>query len=164
MPRAKLKLDDPADTAQLADYIETWARRSTGGALPSLLQEYPHAIRHRGLRNPDSGFTISSYAKGFAATTHLRGRIAEVPCVNCRNGSGPFKHCVFLNGYDRLTKMCCSNCQWELYTQKRQSNLCTFAKGVYTSQYFFGTDLISFRPASPVSSCSTSRHASRSQS
>ena len=43
----------------------------------------------------------------------------------------PFEDCVILVGYDDLTKACCTNCQWMLFTTRERvkNKLCTYAIG-----------------------------------
>jgi hypothetical protein len=136
MARKKIKLADPYDSEQVRDYIIQKARRSESATLKKFLSEIPTPNRLPVLSqgyNPQD-FDLVSHAQIVAARVHIRGKIAETPCNNCQAGSGPFLHCVYLREFDDLTKMCCTNCQFNLYTDKRDRSkrgvqLCSFAKG-----------------------------------
>jgi hypothetical protein len=136
MPRKKIKLDHPDDPERVKAYMEEKARRSSSAALRKLLKEIPIPtslpLLSQGSNQQD--FKLDGHTQIMAAAIHIRGEIAETPCNNCKTGSGPFLHCVYLTGYDDLTKMGCTNCQFNLYTNKndgskRAVKLCSFAEG-----------------------------------
>jgi Protein of unknown function (DUF3716) len=136
MPRKKIKLDHPDDPERVKAYMEEKARRSESAALRKLLKEIPNPtslpLLSQGSNQQD--FKLDGHTQIMAAAIHIRGEIAETPCNNCKTGSGPFLHCVYLTGYDDLTKMCCTNCQFNLYTDKndrskRAVKICSFAEG-----------------------------------
>lgn len=89
----------------------------------------PTPLRDVNLRPSERAFKIQNLTQRVAAAAHLRGQIADSPCNNCQTQAGPFKDCVILVGYDDLTKKCCTNCQWQLYTAKTRvkGRLCTHA-------------------------------------
>lgn len=130
MPRRKIELYDPTDAEQVKAYIEAKASQTDGERLQNLLKQLPKPIRDANLRRGKDGykFNITTLTQKVAAATHIRGQIAETPCSNCQEGCGPFADCVLLSGFDDLTKMCCSNCQWDLKTTSRSSRICDFAK------------------------------------
>ena len=128
MPRKKIKLDHPDDPERVEAYIEEKARRSESAALRKFLREIPKPTSLPLLKD----FKLDGRTQIMAAAIHIRGEIAETPCNNCKTGSGPFLHCVYMTGYDDLTKLCCTNCQFNLctekgYSSKRAVKLCSFA-------------------------------------
>ena len=134
MPRKKIKLDHPDDPERVKAYIGEKARRSESAALGKFLKEIPNPTSLPLLSQNQQDFKLDSHTQIMAAAIHIRGEIAESPCNNCKTGSGPFLHCVYLTGYDDLTKRCCTNCQFNLCTEKRDiskraAKLCSFAEG-----------------------------------
>ena len=136
MPRKRIKLDHPDDPERVKAYIAEKARRSESAVLRKFLIEIPNptSLPLLSQGNNQQDFRLDSHAQIMAAAIHIRGEIAETPCNNCKTGSGPFLHCVYMTGYDDLTKLCCTNCQFNLYTVKgdkikRAVNLCSFAEG-----------------------------------
>ena len=134
MPRKKIKLDDPDDPERVKAYIEEKARRSDSATLGNFLKEVPNPTSLPLLSQGDNQqhFKLDCLTKIMAAAIHIRAEIAETPCNNCKTGSGPFLDCVYLTGHNELTKMCCTNCQFNLYTNhrnKRGAKLCSFAEG-----------------------------------
>lgn len=136
MPRKKIKLDHPDDPERVKVYIEEKARRSESTELRNFLKKIPNptSLPLLSQGNNQQGFRLDRHAQIVAAAIHIRGEIAETPCNNCKTGSGPFLHCVHLTGHDNLTKLCCTNCQFNLYTdktsaRKRAVKLCSFAEG-----------------------------------
>ena len=136
MPRKKIKLDHPDDPERVKAYIEEKARRSESVTLRDFLKVVPNTTRLPLLSqgNDQQHFELDRHSQIMAAAIHIRGEIAETPCNNCKTGSGPFLHCVYLTGHDELTKMCCTNCQFNLYTDKKDRSksgvkLCSFAEG-----------------------------------
>jgi hypothetical protein len=130
MPRKKLRLNDPSNIDEVTTYIEEHACRSSSKELPQLVHQLPSPVRGPRLRieGGNISFNITNHAHKVAAAIHLRGKVAQSPCNSCHGGNGPFMDCIVLPGYDTLTKMCCSNCQWTLRTTHR-SNVCEFAEG-----------------------------------
>ena len=126
-----VELKDPDDPIQVSKYINRKARQSTSKPLQRLLETIPTPVRDARLRCNGATFAITNLTQNVAAATHLRGQIAETQCNNCQEGDGPFEDCVILVGYDDLTKACCTNCQWMLFTtrERAKGKLCTHAIG-----------------------------------
>ena len=130
MPQRKIKpIKNPDDFEEVQRYIEGSACRGRHrNLLPLLNDKLKPIIQLPKLRS--SQFEIVSYAQKVAATCQLRGEIAERECNNCQEGRGPFQQCIYLNGYDEVTKMCCANCQFNLNTTGVRGKIqCSFSKG-----------------------------------
>jgi len=133
MPLRKVKpIKNPDDFAEVQRYIEERARNGRHcdlrNILPLLNDKLKPIIQLPKLRS--SQFEIVSYAQKVAAACQLRGKIAETECNNCQEGRGPFQQCIYLNGYDEVTKMCCANCQFDLNTRDTVGKIrCSFSKG-----------------------------------
>jgi len=124
-----IEVKDPDDPRQVTAYIERQGRRSTSASLNKLLKAMPTPVRDLNLRTSETAFRIQNLTQRVAAAAHLRGQEADSPCNNCQAQTGPFQECVILVGYDDITKGCCTNCQWQLYTSKTRvkGKLCTQA-------------------------------------
>ena len=135
MGRKKIKLDDPTDPEQVRAHIELKAKHSESKLLKELLHSLPSPIRLPLFREEYNAheFDLQGFTRFTAAAVHLRGEIAKIPCGNCLQGKGPFHDCIFLSGFDELTKMCCTNCSYHLLTSTAHSETkksgCSFAKG-----------------------------------
>jgi len=130
MPQRKIKpIRNPDDFEEVQRYIEESACSGRHrNLLPLLNDKLKPIIQLPKLRS--SQFEIVSYAQKVAAICQLRGEIADTECNNCQEGRGPFQQCIYLDGYDEATKMCCANCQFDLNTTDVGGRIrCTFSKG-----------------------------------
>ena len=121
------QLLDPGNHEQVMEYIEDMAHYGQGKELYNLLNDITKPVHKDRLLRLNSKLDIDSYCKRVAGACQLRGKVQEHPCVHCINNGGPWRDCVYLSGYNNLTKMCCANCQFCLRTTDKIQ--CTLSEG-----------------------------------
>ncbi|KAF8466879.1 hypothetical protein BDZ91DRAFT_724262 [Kalaharituber pfeilii] len=85
------------------------------------LQKLVAMPRLRGvqLRNEEKELSFRRITGHEAILASTRGQIAAKPCITCKNGGGPFKKCIIIEGE---MNGACNNCHFA-------SRICSFRKG-----------------------------------